>query len=469
MKYEGLKVISECIYIPPKTLVSKRSRYRDIVWTWVDPSNPRLGCYREQDLTINWEKAIHRNLTVSIIEGLKKFAFFRYACSRTIFLGTNGNAHPSAVVAEINVLVNFLSHLRRKIVSSGVCLINDLSDISISDLEIALESYPLTRNYKLKSVLIKLGSEEFSRNFGAGRMKWNKSDIDVLWRWRSSQKSQPQRLPDEIFSALSIAAAKDVKCFLYALEISCHDTSSFDYLDNPYIKAVSNFKVFFEEYVKYKHDPEMKGFSYRKWKIEWGDQLEFLCDLIERARIAAQIIIMLYTGARISEFTGFRRGCLICKGDYWVILGTLVKGRDENTPVGRDEWVAIAIVRDAVHVLEQTAKLSASEFLFHGSRVSKKTNVQMDSSRIVTRINKYIGLIDAERNSNGKMFYPSQFRNSFVYQLQNSGLDVSCISQQLKHSYDPFGHSISDTTLHYGSLGDEAVVNAVVRANQYSR
>lgn len=462
-------VVESPINFSKKLLVSKQSKYGDSVWDWNDNSNPRLKACSSFDLKIDWERLSSLyNLTSGIIEDFKKYAFFRLHYSTVVFPNTKKNAHPGVVVKDVRYLSKFLSHLRLSLLVGGESLINNLSDIEVQDLRDCFETYSMVKTPGLRAVLRNLASETLGRHLDCGALKWNKEDISTL-PWKMRKPVPYERLPEKLFSFLSNKAAADVKQFLKALKIKTQDKSPVSGKSNPFLQSFSNFDCVFEKYVKYRNDLWVDRCSATQFVSRArreGIKIGQIDHLIERARYAARIIIMLYTGARCSEFTGFKLNCLRRKGEDWVIAGTVIKHRDINAPAERDEWVAIPIVRDAVNVLKQTARVVRSELLFHShfvlSVVSEKF---MNSTGISKGIRRYIDFVDTGKEWEGVKPYPHQFRNSLVFEMRKASLGLPFITYQLKHAYHAMERSINDTTLGYGSLGSNAVQKAIADAH----
>ncbi|MDQ3801444.1 MAG: site-specific integrase [Acidobacteriota bacterium] len=448
--------------------VSHRSVFADPVWSWEDSSNPRLACYAGDHLTIRWSRLSGMSLSEEILEVLKKYAFFRLVCSKAFFPRTRKNAHPASMVTEIGTLGNFLSSLCENLSLSNRSLINNLSEIEVQDLRTCLNSYPKSHSRILKSALINLASPFFIEVLNTGSPGWRQSDIETL-SWKMPPGGKYGRLPDELFCLLSNSATEDVTQFLQALKIqSCEPEPSLDRKGNKFLAAFSDFKRFFGEYVAYKKGYREGGkgiFRYNYWSVCQKHKVREFSALLTRARLAAQIIIMLFTGARRSELAGFKLGCLRRRGEIWFMVGTVIKGGKIDDSVERDEWVAIPIVRDAVRALKETARLVDAKVLFHDALMTRNQDTLMSADTMSYNIRTYIKFVDDEGKWTAYKPSAHQFRNSLVYELRKAGLSVPFISYQLKHDYDELERSISGITIGYGSLADNAVINAVAKAN----
>lgn len=305
-----------------------------------------------------------------------------------------------------------------------------------------------------------------------GAIKWNAFDIDTL-PWKKKQRVHYQRLPDGLFLLLSNSATIDIKQFLSALDIKSCDTSPVEYSENKILQKFSNFVQIFNEYINYKRSTDgikssiEDGNQAGPWSKKKIAEMRQVSKLVKRAKYAAQAIIMIYTGARVSELLGFKVGCLDFKDERWIIRGTVVKGKDITAPIDRDEWLAIPIVCDAVRVLEQTALIFGSKFLFHAFHKTKAQDNFFSASRVAQTVNEYISMIDIEGVWKDVFISPQQFRNSLVFEMRKARLGLPYITHQLKHATRDFErYFINPVTLVYGGLQEDAVSRAITDANE---
>ena len=452
-------------------MISDRSRYSDDAWSWYDPSNPRLAHYHKSKLRIDWTKLLtHLDLSPEIIEDLKKYAFLRYAHSKVVFPRTKKNAHPASVCQEINTLAKFLSHLRKHMFGDGYLQINALSEVETSDIENALSTYPRKNAGFLRFILQNLASERLNKYLGCGQLRWNEHDV-AAFEWNIKEREHYQRLPDGAFRLLSNAATADVKQFLTAIGAETQDTTGIGHGDNLYLSAFGNFREFFNDYLRFcvalkrEKDGAVRS-KYVMWVRSLGEDVGRLAKLVDRARMAAQVIVVMYTGARSSELSSFKTDCLRRRGDAWVMVGTLYKQQDIHAPVDQDEWVAIPIVRDAVRLLEEVGRAAGSDYLFHGSCVQGAEPKRMDSSHLCKhRLTPYLRLVDVAKRWEHLRPHTHQFRNSLVFEMRKAGLGIPFITHQLKHLFNELEGKANNTTLIYGGIGSEAAHMAVEEAN----
>lgn len=468
----ALREVAEGRFIFQPTLrISDISRYGEKVWRWYNASNPRLAQYTEPELTLDWEHILTQlDLPLEIVEDLKRYTFLRYSHSKIIFPRTKRNAHPATVTLEVKTVVRFLSHLRKHMLSDGGILINSLNEIGVGDIDDALSTYPMKATSCLRAVLRNFASERLREHLCSGQLRWNENDIATL-EWDIKEREHYQRLPEDAFRLLSNAATADVKQFLNAVGIEAEDMTDIGQGDNLYLSSFGNFKDFFYEYVGFRVALKRKGNNadrskYVRWVESLGNAVRRLSKLVERARMAAQIIVVMYTGARISELKFFKTDCLRRKGDVWVITGTLLKGESIHAPVGQDDWVAIPIVRDAIRVLQEVSRAAGSHYLLHGSRVKGDEQTPMSSHHLSKdRIMPYLRLIDTEKRWWHLRPSAHRFRNSIVFEMRKAGLGLPYITYQLKHMFNELEGKTNNTTLIYGGIGSEAAERVVEQAN----
>lgn len=463
----------------PGLRISKDSLYSDPVWSWIDLSNLRLNIYDNHRLSIDWPQLLKQySLTPRIVESLKRYAFLRLHYSREAFPENNkaGNAHPATVVNEIRAVVLFLSHLRAQLSGDGYSLISDLSHIEAEDLNNALSTYPGRQRPCIKKVLTSMGSPLFGRLLDGGPLKWNSQDILCL-RWSAERREPYERLGDGVFHFLSDAATKDVKLFLRALGVEPADRTQIGGGANLYLEEFDKFHALFEEYVteitSYRKsrqgdaDEARRGATrYAMWLQAGKGEARRLKGLVDRARTAAQLILAMYTGCRLSELLSFKRDCLRREDNDWVIAGTLVKRQALTAPSSSDKWVAIPIVRDAVKVLEQSSRLAGSEYLFHGQRkIVVRDTARVGGGLVTEWFEKYLSKVDVDGKWKGTKLHVHKFRHTLVFQMRRAGLNLPFITFQLKHSYDAMNRRVAEATLLYGNIGNDATAKAIYEAN----
>lgn len=448
--------------------ISEQSKYGDDVWTWVDRSDPHLVVYSPYRLTLDWPKLLKEYLlTPEIISDLKRFAFLRLTHSRAIFgsKSAHNNAHPATVITQVNCLALFLSHLRSSLSGEGYSLINRLSDIELDDIRNALASYKRRQLETIKNSLHHLGSPNLSSLLEFGPLKWNNFDINTL-RWRLKDRRHFDRLPDEMFRFLSNSSTSDVKHFLQALKIQTEDRTPIGEGENTVLLALPNFAELYEKYIHARHAlSDFGSLSTQYQSLRGQTKLSPLHRIVDRTRKASQLLIAMYTGARLSELNSFKCDCVRRQGDEWVLVGTELKGRGRWVPTLQDQWVAIPILRDAVTALNQIARVTRVDYLFHGSK-RNGTGTRSGSGSFRNWFESYLETIDEEKRWTGTRIHTHMFRHTLVFQLRRAELGLPFITFQLKHYSDGLNRKVSNITTMYGGLTSEAAQKAVVDANK---
>jgi integrase len=181
--------------------------------------------------------------------------------------------------------------------------------------------------------------------------------------------------------------------------------------------------------------------------------------------VAAFEIILLYTGMRYSELASLRRGCLIKRNGISLIKSTLIKSIPSNLPIDQDEWVAIAIVEDAIRALEELSHCNFNNFLvsnFDTVRVGADEN-PLSIKGITCCLNVYLDKIDKLGIWKDWEVTSHQYRHGLVNQLAEADVGIPYITRQLKHFHSLLSersYKMNPTTTIYGMQRQRIVANA---------
>jgi hypothetical protein len=467
------RIVAGKFDFPNDLLVSPFSKFGDWLWTWFDPEDKRLRYYTPDRLTIDWRKMMTRSkIPERIVIDLKRYAFVRYAHSREVFglRRGNRNGHPTTIVNEIRVMCGFLARLCQDACVEEYSVIQQLSDIVVEDLERVLVS-STAHGHVLKKVLAYLALPGMAKIILYGPVGWNYCDVKAL-PWRMKKRTSYERLPEPLFQFLSSVATSDVRQFLEALNMQTEDKTKIIRENNIFLSEFPSFHEVFEDYVEMrsvvraqreKGDPSLNMYSV--WCYKHQNRIREFSNLIDRAVKAAELIVTMYTGARLSELNSFTTDSLMLDGGEWILLGTELKRRSRWAPTFRDKWVAIPIVRDAVHLLTQTARLVHDKHLFHHRRLAR-TARRLGSAEHRKHLMGYLKTIDISDEWSHVDLHPMRFRHSLVYELRKGGLGIPYITFQLKHYHDSLNAHPSNVTIMYGNLGGTASRKAVEDANR---
>lgn len=461
--------------------ISKKSLYADDIWDWNDESNFRLALNRPNALRINWNKYYStRYLPETIIEDLKKITYLIFFFGPQLF-GVQKKLHPRTLCYEIKNIIRLLHLIVRQFTISNVCIIKTLADIEIEDLKLNIS--------KVKSNVVRISLKKMLKRFAnpflknvlaSGPLKWTIADINKIdWKIQSNQNSYG-RLPEGMFRFLSESATEDIKLFLHYLDITPTDKSKAPGLlrriEQENTNSTSKDLIF--EYIKFRRTSAKKYQNKKHQKNEKSTReklrIRKVAALLNRTRLAAQIIILLYTGPRSSEARSFKFENIRREGDYWYIYGTVLKQRDIHAPVNDERWVVIPIMQDAVSVLRYTAQLVFSEYLFHGRNNNiNKRNKPCGDHYIDQVATSYLKLIDPDgiwmktigKSSKKVRIHPHMFKESLAFELRKTNCGIPAITVQLKHKSFLDKTKINNCTLAYGRIGHEASSKAIEDAN----
>jgi integrase len=473
----------------PDTPVSRKSRYGDKEWDWTDEENDRLKATSNSSIRFSWEKvtigseaclnaALRNNqkfipmLTEEILEDIRRgifiFSMFPTLIKFTGKHSTEGNK-AITIAQHIRAAVNFFSHiyLESKL-QSGISHIRKLSDITLADIRNAIETYPYWLE-EVKTVLYVFGSEVVNKNLKYGSLQWNYLDIKNL-RWPPIRDSQPiKSFPDPLFRLISNKSCDLVGEFLTLLGIKLQDSKAGIKNIEARRQQWPRFREMFDSYIDRRNIIRTKGAGYASthstsYIEEFGSWPKEMLDFLFDVQCAAENIILLYTGMRYSEAAMIRTNCLIERGKICLIKSTINKGRRTNLPIDDDEWVAIDIVQDAIHALEQLSRCTFNNFLFSNFDTVKNGEIETPLSNrgFHQRMNKYLKRIDIDKQWTDWILSSHQYRQSLVYQLARAEVGLPYITRQLHHFHSRFheaSNRINPASTVYGMQKERLVGN----------
>lgn len=484
----------------PDLLVTPRSRFQDSQWNWFDRNNLRLKVLPERKLRVDWpnestgrlgsglksKKIVHGRqsgippLPQEIVEDLKR-AFYIIILFPSLVRGKRKRTKkPITIVAEIRQCLNFISHVyqaKLKGVSQNVAI--KLSDITLNDIRKAIGTYPY-RLDELKAILLLLSSEIVQVNLKHGRLQWTTQDIKTL-RWPRKKEEDPiLSLPDGLFALLSNSSANLIHQFHLLLGNNTRDIPSKSAECSLTERDWPAFHQIFESYIERRQIVRIKGRKWaanhtRKFVKTFGFEPRILSQFLVDVRVAAFQIILLYTGMRYSELASLQRDCLIKRNGITLLKSTLIKSQPSNLPIDLDEWVAIPIVEDAVHALEELSRCTFNTFL-----VSNFDTVRLgdDESPLSLKgltwcLNVYLDKVDELGLWKDWELTPHQYKHGLANQLAQADVGLPYITRQLKHYHSLLSersYKMNPTTTIYGMQRQRIVANATgMRAYKTAR
>ncbi len=173
-------------------------------------------------------------------------------------------------------------------------------------------------------------------------------------------------------------------------------------------------------------------------------------------------IIGQYTGMRPSEYAELlASSCLRFDGRYWLLRSNVSKKDDNLVELFDDFWLAIPIVRDAVHVCQLLSKYKNNDYIFSNVDTVSfgKEGQPFSTGGTKLALDKFFQKVLSPGQFSKLKFNAYMMRHTLAYQLYRADVGLPFISHQLKHFGEivGVGHSdrgFSKTTLAYGEIGD---------------
>jgi hypothetical protein len=457
--------------ISAQTVVSKNVRFGDDYWPLHDPENPRLKNYTVADLAISWKNDKHTAYAAvpwATIQVVKLFAFLYLHTPAIVCSRRKGNSrnHPHTVCQLAKRLLSFLAHVHEKSLLTGGSLppAESLHDVSVRHLRESLKDSDFGRGSDLRRALIYLASPAIKEACMGFAPSWTPADIRSLSFKESEARDDYEPVfPNPLFRLISNKATDDVAGFLRFIgEAPASDASgdippSFENLDGP---------AMFQAYVEHREQDFARhrsgGATYGNGVEAKRNQLERLgciagefLQYIRRVHEASCSLIALYTGARYSDLTGFKSGCLQRIRGMWFLVGSHIKHEDIDNPTGRDLWPAIPAMRDALRCLELFTAFTKNHFLISGLNTANEGCGRAYSTNgLAQALVRYIGRIDKDGAWSEVQVSPHRFRHTLGHQLARADLGLPFIAHQLKHLHSALRAVPPQVTLMYGGIAD---------------
>ena len=477
----------EILYFFPEgikadTAVSKRSTFGDNCWHFYDADNPRLRNYSEAALTILWGdngSRAYSALPTATLQVIKLFAFLYLhvpaAVGSTKRQGAPKN-HPHTVCEAAKLLLQFLGHVHEKSLLDGGSLppAASLHDLSVKHLRESLQDWDVGRGSDLRRILIYLANPVIQRACEGFAPHWTPTDIRALeFKTTQVRDDYDPVYPNPLFRLISNTATDDVTGFLrFIRETPCTDSPGI--IPGPFNSLIATGPVIIETYVAYRERQDLwqryknggkpgDGMAAKRSCIErMGCTTGELLEYFRRVHEAACALIALYTGARYSDLTGFKVGCLQRIRGVWYLVGTHIKQVDIDAPSDQDLWPAIPAMRDALRCLEIFTKFTKNNFLISGlGTVETGEGKAYSSNGLTQALERYISRIDAAGTWEAIRISPHRCRHTLAHQLARADLGLPFIAHQLKHLHSALRSVPPQVTLTYGGISDLKMERAV--------
>jgi integrase len=465
--------------------ISSESFFGSDNWNFADDKKIRLNSVIAAKLTIPWatystydpdiDTGDHRSafLPPQIIYELKVFAFF-YLKLPSVF-STRGpqSIKPQTVVTTIRVLVRLFSDIYQSHLLRGISLtaqsshIRSLSNISLNDLRCALKRSDRADGRELKKGLRLLATPVLREYFSEGPLAWNDHDVISLeFRFNSKRQDYIRAMPNELFRFLSNSACADILGFIHLLGLKPYD-NALATKSSQIISFEGNGRAMFEDYVvirdKDRKAQARSGIKSHYTQSErkaftsiYGISVKEFFAYLYRVQRAAYTVIGLYTGARYSDMTSFKTGCIENRQGCYVLIGTHTKHEDLTAEEDVDIWPAIPIMRDALQCLEEISRITFNPYLISGCETVAvgKTPQPLSLNGFASAINTYLAEIDESKRWVHWHINPHQLRHTLAYQLARADVGLIFIAHQMKHLYTALNALPPNTTLMYGNIGE---------------
>ncbi|MDO3623580.1 hypothetical protein Q3O98_21115 [Ralstonia pseudosolanacearum] len=461
--------------ITSDTPVSPFSKFGDAYWYFYDKRNPRHLTYSPAALTVSWlqadEDSLHAGLPESTLQVVKLYAFLQLHAPSVFGLSRkkSGKNHPSTVCNYVKNLVPFLGHVYEKSLLDGGVLppASTLQDISVRHLRESLRDWDIGRGEDLRRALICLANSVIQNACEGFAPLWTPADIRSLkFRMETSRDDYVPVFPNPLFRLISNSATDDVAGFLRFMGEESASAVEGE-IQLPFYDLVSVGPEIFEIYVelrlrqdawqRYKQRSAL-GDGMRAKKaamLRLGATPGELLDYLHRVHEAACSLIALYTGARYSDLSGFKKGCLKKIRGMWFLVGTHIKHEDLDKPVDGDLWPAIPALRDALRCLELFTRFTQNEYLISGLTTVKEGEGRPYSPNgLADALERYVRWIDVDDTWTHLRVSTHRCRHTLAHQLARADLGLVFIAHQLKHLYSALRAVPPQVTLTYGKIAD---------------
>lgn len=476
--------------IEPSARISESSRFSDDIWDFHSSSVARVSSVTPAKLRIDWASYStgsgmksfddHRGalITPRMIEQLKQFTYFYFQLPSAFGLRGVNSVKPNTLVTTARALILLFSDvLKLDPLRFTTSIIQDLSDIRVSDLRQALLNSPRSDGSVLKKGLKLLASPLLSKIYADRALQWNAQDIETLeFKFPSKRSGYNCVMPNELFRLLSNSACADIFSFLCVvgeepfdktatkkaapaalLELEAAEASS---LISDYFAIREADRTHFSETGK---KQPVSGVLRKRFITQHGVTPQSIFDWLYRVQRASFTIIGLYTGARYSDLSTFTKDCLQTWHGAHVLAGTSVKHKALDAEENVDLWPATPIMRDAVKCLAYISKATFNPYLISSSESVPigRNPKALSLSGFTGAINSYLHEIDVSKRWQNWKINPHQLRHTLAHQLARADVGLIYIAHQMKHLHSALSALPPEVTMMYGNVGDLATQRAL--------
>lgn len=463
--------------------VSIHSVFGDEMWYFRDQNKVRLNSVPDSRLMIPWltystdsenDTQDHTSsfLPPGIIQELKILAFLYLHLPSIFAKNLRQSLKPQTVAVTVRVLVSFFSEIYKVHLLSGInssshfSHIRSISDISLQDVKLALQSHNRSDGKLLQKGLRNLSNPTLQKYFNHP-VAWNAHDIDTLdFRYNKKRTDYNPVMPNELFRLLSNNSSSHVSSFLRFLGHEPEDKSNYEMCEDSLLGS-TNGRQMFEDYVAIRlrdRDGRAKtgkkrnytGNLRKRFKKNHGIPVKDFFNYLYLIQRAAYTVIGLYTGARYSDMISFTTGCVKKIHGCHVIVGTETKHHSLNESEDQDLWPAIPIMRDAIRCLEEISRITFNPYLISPSEtfIIGAIATPLSLGGFTGGINSYLVAIDESKRWAHWHMNAHQLRHTLAFQLARADVGLVFISHALKHLYTALNSIPPNHTLMYGNIGE---------------
>lgn len=481
-------------FSPHDFRVSHLSLYQDKIWDFRNSQHIRLKNQAKSKLVIDWEQyAFNQELgsqferltfkshldarvSTGILEDIRFLCFVQLKLPAT--LPGPGvklkESKPQTVTTLARALLVFISVVdkvrRNRIVKIApnhpYIPIQSLTEVTLDDLEEAIEAYPFKDGKLLQKALKCFTTPILRSRFKGASMQWTADDIRNLNFPTPTPRDTEKVMPDALFRLLSNKASEDVAFFADALGRPRYDKTT-PVKPASMLPQCINLSQAWEDYVEIRAKDRLA--SARRGKRSSDSQAkrshferthglparEFHL-FVQMVRGACLMLLGLYTGCRFSDFTSFFAGCIQNVHGMPMLTGTETKHQDLDAPENNDIWPAIPILQDAVDCLKELSRVTYNPYLIcNGYTVAigeQPGPMSINGFRGALII--YLRTADTDKRWSDWVISPHQLRQTVAHKLAQADVGIVYISYQLKHLYTAISAMPADVTLRYGNIGE---------------
>lgn len=378
---------------------------------------------------------------------------------------TKEHVDPKTVKGRIEDLARVFSLVIIKGRSKYGLVISTLGEISFSLLKEVIAEYP-GRGTHLKRALKLISDPAVQRNL-SGTLQWGLLDITksyIVWP-DSPDEGGIATLPDTHFLFLLDYCKQAVARFKWVQGMEIHDSDCRELCPTDEVLRETLQKAVVAYYSE-----KAEGVYLPNFESRYGVTATEAAKLIRDAHNSALLLVLLFTGMRLSETLFLTQGCLTLEYGYWFLKSKVVKGQPKDIPVS-EGWLAIDLTRDAYDILTFFCQLTGNTFLFStpfpGFRRHGKGYTS--DGTLNTKFIRWIKSIDTGGLFSEWLFSVHQCRETLVFQLARQEVGLTFISMQLKHFQSQLNRMPNAVTAGYGQYRTQlmtSVANRIVDARE---